>query len=201
MSSKAKNKTLTRLARRYLYFQLNKVGIKAINGVKLSSCSNRTLSDKYSDVIDPEFVYNKKGFIKLAHNTIPVRHKKKFVCGYVYLITDERCNVCKIGFSKNPESRLKEIQTSYPFKLKLECYVAGTIEDEGKLHRTFKSYRLMGEWFEYNHEIKKVFSDLLFRRDYINDSAIALKDGKNEGLAKPSSETKEEPHARESVKA
>lgn len=69
---------------------------------------------------------------------------------YIYVMTDEPRGVCKIGISKNPLNRLKDIQTGYPFKLSL--YFTKAVPDaegmEFNLHTLLDDYRLEGEWFD-----------------------------------------------------
>lgn len=72
---------------------------------------------------------------------------------YVYFMQGQRDNV-KIGVSKNPESRLKELQTghscklkileSFPFASRLEAY-----DVEKRLHHRYRRHRLNGEWFKF----------------------------------------------------
>lgn len=68
---------------------------------------------------------------------------------YIYIIgTDEQV---KIGFSKHPEKRLKQLQTGNMNKLKL--YYKEEIQDtkvrivEKLIHRDLISYKKVGEWF------------------------------------------------------
>ncbi len=51
----------------------------------------------------------------------------------------------KIGKSKNPEKRLKAIQTSAP-SATLIAY--GTGVEESRLHQQYKDQRIRGEWFK-----------------------------------------------------
>lgn len=68
---------------------------------------------------------------------------------YIYVIgTDEQV---KIGFSKQPEKRLKQLQTGNMNKLKL--YYKEEIQDskvrivEKLIHRDLRSHKKVGEWF------------------------------------------------------
>ena len=60
----------------------------------------------------------------------------------------------KIGFSNNPEKRFKNIETSIPFNLKMVFWMrdeeASRIESH--LRYKFSSYRIKGEWFNFNLE-------------------------------------------------
>jgi hypothetical protein len=60
----------------------------------------------------------------------------------------------KIGFSDNPESRLKELQTGSPVKLKLLGTMPGCFQTESELHKIFSHKRTNGEWFRYDGFLK-----------------------------------------------
>lgn len=75
---------------------------------------------------------------------------------YTYLMFDGL--YYKIGKSKNPEKRLKQIQTSNPLALLLEY---SDKVDEKNLHKLYSNYRIKNEWFNLNdkqvEEIKYFF--------------------------------------------
>ena len=70
---------------------------------------------------------------------------------YTYFIAENEDNDdfrVKIGFSKNPKKRIRELQTGNSRKLAL----MGWIECEGQslethIHKKYESYNLNGEWF------------------------------------------------------
>lgn len=71
---------------------------------------------------------------------------------YLYAICDGVA--IKLGFSKSPQRRLKDMQTGHPTKLEL-LWMLGVGESpakarkaERKLHRYCRKYRKRGEWFE-----------------------------------------------------
>jgi hypothetical protein len=68
--------------------------------------------------------------------------------GYIYCFASPEIGCCKIGFSKNPDSRMKHVQTSFPFKLSLLWVIPGSIQDERHLHEALDDLRLEGEWFD-----------------------------------------------------
>lgn len=65
---------------------------------------------------------------------------------HTYLVSLEGSHLVKIGASKNPESRLKFLQTGLPMDLYLLWSVPG--EYEYPLHQRFAKYRYRGEWFD-----------------------------------------------------
>lgn len=68
---------------------------------------------------------------------------------YIYVIEDLDSGRIKIGRSKDPSSRLKQIQTGNPNTLKLGMVKerAYSSKFESWLHREFSANRLNGEWF------------------------------------------------------
>jgi hypothetical protein len=69
--------------------------------------------------------------------------------GIVYVIGDGRSNVVKIGITKNLRSRLKGMQVSYPYELRVLCSFPGSVGLEAHLHRRFHGLRTQGEWFDF----------------------------------------------------
>lgn len=73
---------------------------------------------------------------------------------YVYVIGREDGPV-KVGYSVNPEDRIKELQSGAAFKLEIFHLAeaknrkhAYTIEHD--FHAVFSAKRLFGEWFDMN---------------------------------------------------
>jgi hypothetical protein len=69
---------------------------------------------------------------------------------YIYLIQSQEEGYYKIGISKNPQKRIKQLQTgnSSPLKL-IETYKTEYAEKiEGTLHRRYSHYHKTGEWFD-----------------------------------------------------
>ncbi len=67
---------------------------------------------------------------------------------FVYVIQATGTNRIKLGYSIQPEQRLKELQTGSPYKLKMLAQWPGTRYMESQLHRALAAYRQDGEWFE-----------------------------------------------------
>lgn len=72
--------------------------------------------------------------------------------GYVYAIGWARSKYIKIGFSKEPEARLKRLQNASPRRLKLErkLWKENSFKTERELHMQLRPFRSPtdGEWFE-----------------------------------------------------
>lgn len=68
----------------------------------------------------------------------------------LYIIQSDLTGMIKIGRSKDPQKRLKQLQTGNPNKLKLIASFEGEGWKEKILHERLDSFRLEGEWFDYN---------------------------------------------------
>jgi DNA-directed RNA polymerase subunit RPC12/RpoP len=79
----------------------------------------------------------------------PEKQAKVFRSGtYTYFIVDETPGRVKIGSSKTPQSRVKQLQTGNPEQLTLFAVIPADVEKE--LHSRFSAYRIRedGEWFK-----------------------------------------------------
>lgn len=75
--------------------------------------------------------------------------------GYVYLIGSLDSMFFKIGISKNPQSRLKALQTSNPTPLEIitACKCSRPSDEESKLHALYGKHRQQGEWFKFTGDV------------------------------------------------
>jgi hypothetical protein len=71
---------------------------------------------------------------------------------YVYLISDKNNYTYKIGISKNPKNRLKQLQTGSDKKLVIckQVLCENADQVEASLHHIYSIYNIQGEWFELN---------------------------------------------------
>lgn len=79
----------------------------------------------------------------------------------------------KIGYSKDPVKRIKQLQTGHPHKIGCEGWIeVGTEKDaqqvEHAYHTMFKKQRIRdnGEWFHYSDGIKELISKLMRDRNF-----------------------------------
>lgn len=88
---------------------------------------------------------------------------------YVYLMQIEGRDIYKIGHSKNPKVRIKNIQTGNPFKVMIVSSYKSkrAIKIETHLHYRFASYKiaeddveLQGEWFNLDFNLVKDFQKI-----------------------------------------
>ncbi len=76
--------------------------------------------------------------------------------GHVYFVQQSATLSIKIGFSKDPQKRISDLQVANAQKLKLIGLIDATRKQEQELHKQFARYRLEGEWFS-----PEVLSDIL----------------------------------------
>lgn len=81
--------------------------------------------------------------------------------GYVYFIVDEEGKRVKIGFSHEPEKRLRQLQTANAQRLTLLAAIPGTKEDERFLHQQFGSARGINEWFRMTSYLRQEIERLI----------------------------------------
>lgn len=67
--------------------------------------------------------------------------------GSVYFILDADNNRVKVGHSRDPWKRLRQLQTGSSAKLKLIGVIAAHPEVEKRLHSDLREHRVQGEWF------------------------------------------------------
>ena len=84
---------------------------------------------------------------------------------YIYFVQAGEKGPVKVGLSKNPMSRVKQLQTSNPHTLKLLGIIPGDRETEEMIHDKFEDHRLEGEWFEPTNELIDIVRSLLDDQD------------------------------------
>lgn len=77
--------------------------------------------------------------------------------GYVYLVEAQGMSRYKIGRSVNPIARFDLLKKQSPYPLKIiDCFwTPDCIADEKFLHEQMASYRVHGEWFEFDGLFKE----------------------------------------------
>jgi hypothetical protein len=74
--------------------------------------------------------------------------------GYVYFIQARNGGPIKIGWAKDPEQRLANMQVANAEPLVIRTAVKSKPQAEKKLHERFAAKRVRGEWFEPCPEIE-----------------------------------------------
>jgi len=89
-------------------------------------------------------------------------HAERDIMGYVYIIGSKRFGWYKIGRSSRSTVRVSEIGVLLPFKIELigmwQC--ADSISAEKSFHRANESFRINGEWFAFNGDELRDFTEV-----------------------------------------
>lgn len=80
---------------------------------------------------------------------------------YVYAVLCRELNTVKIGFSLNPERRLKSLQDSSPARLELLGYCEGSMATEKRAHLELSNARKTGEWFFLTPEVTALVEQIV----------------------------------------
>jgi hypothetical protein len=129
--------------------------------------------DTYSDEAIEE--YNDPVREMRAREAIQNRQEAKTVkppkAGYIYLICGEETSWYKIGQSKSPKIRLKQLGTQGPFHCRLihSFGVADMDGVESFLHEHFRSKRAQGEWFNLDAGDVEWFATFANEQQEAND--------------------------------
>lgn len=83
---------------------------------------------------------------------------------FVYFIREIDNSHFKIGYSKRPDKRVKQIQTGHPKKLGLFGLIEFDDEksaraQEKMLHVSYQKHKTNGEWFKWCNGADKIMQD------------------------------------------
>lgn len=123
---------------------------------------HKPLEDFYSSNNRKKTYYFKN--CKICHNEVRISKKiYKVEKGYVYIASESlKDSLTKIGFTKNPEQRLKFLKTSSGRLLDNFKYWDSDTDLEKRLHCLFEDKRKIGEWFCVDfEEINKIVKELV----------------------------------------
>jgi len=93
-----------------------------------------------------------------------IQFRKNIELGcYVYVIQAGEYGPVKIGFTANPFARLSELQTGNPFPLRVVAaeFIGdrrSASELESIIHNKLSEFRLKGEWFAFNEQVREFVS-------------------------------------------
>ena len=93
------------------------------------------------------------GFFKINDTAFFQRNSPKI--GFVYFIEAISVNRIKIGYSDNPDKRIKQLLTGSALALEMRAVMPGSQATEKELHQRFSHLRIENEWFEFNDEIRQ----------------------------------------------
>jgi hypothetical protein len=80
----------------------------------------------------------------------------------------------KIGYSKDPSKRLKQLQTGCPERLKIICKIPGDKKLERKLQKLFWRNLLDDEWFYFTTGLKLYIKRLTESSKFVEPNYIEL---------------------------
>lgn len=119
---------------------------------------------------------------------------------YVYYLGTTDGYEVKVGFSRNPWSRLSDLQAGSAKKYELFAVMKTTTRSEFEIHKFFKSSRLNGEWFARSDALNLLIEKTKSKEVSSHDEAIDFLKSLDDSLFEPttknyrseSSATKEE---------
>lgn len=83
----------------------------------------------------------------------------------IYFIISDDEKYLKIGISASPEKRLISMQVGCPLKLKILGTIPGHEKTEEKMQMKFKKYKVSGEWFSFDKEIRQEINLILDKKN------------------------------------
>lgn len=79
----------------------------------------------------------------------------------VYFLLWRDADLVKIGTSRTPDARVKNIQSKIKAPLELLGTVPGGFPEERHIHKYFHQYRENGEWFNYSHSLSEQIAEII----------------------------------------
>ncbi len=79
--------------------------------------------------------------------------KRLNVNDFVYFMQGENGGTIRIGYTINPTTTLKSLESGYPDKLKILLVIPGHSADAIRLQRKFDKHKLKGGWYKPDKEI------------------------------------------------
>ena len=78
--------------------------------------------------------------------------------GHIYFITSPELDVVKIGYSKNPWSRLSELRSSYGSAMSVVATIRIVVKPKISVATVLSAYKKEGDWFVKNECVKLLIS-------------------------------------------
>jgi Meiotically up-regulated gene 113 len=123
----------------YKLMESGELASELINGRRMIAL------DSYYDMVNAAIAAEPPREKEAEKRRSPVRMRFPGT-GLIYFIATSAGHI-KIGYSANPDRRLKSLQTASSVPLRLIGTLPGTLKDEEALHARFAKYRVRGEWF------------------------------------------------------
>lgn len=75
----------------------------------------------------------------------------------IYLIVIDELKACKIGFARDVERRIANLQAGCPLQYRMVATREGDVLLERAIHRSIAHHKLRNEWFSLNDEVLEAF--------------------------------------------
>jgi hypothetical protein len=93
--------------------------------------------------------------VSVVHTHLLILKPQKAESGRVYFLLNKKTGLVKIGWSINLPSRIKVLNNQGGETLELlGSFAAKSMKVETEVHRKFKGFRVIGEWFKYEEGIQ-----------------------------------------------
>lgn len=80
----------------------------------------------------------------------------------------------KIGYSGDPNKRLKEIQTGNPYRLCIRKTICATQKEERETHRVLREFKTNGEWFIFDDYAVGILDEILRSSTHLDLTKLSL---------------------------
>lgn len=89
----------------------------------------------------------------------------------IYMAMDDNTGTVKIGFSKNVDDRINQLQTGCSGNLRVLRVLDGDQSTERWLHKRFNLYRVRGEWFRFHDDMLSINPPDVFKKQTIKQES------------------------------
>lgn len=128
----------------------------------------RTAIDVHELLYDEEKHFRKKEAKKFLKEERKIREENlerfrtSLQGSFCYFFGNRKQGVVKIGVTKDMFRRLKEVQTGFPYNLKILGYIESRkpLKTESKMHQYYRRFNLRGEWFRLTDRIEEFLDEL-----------------------------------------
>lgn len=97
---------------------------------------------------------NYASFVRAVYGPLGNRGSGKGRTKTLYAFLAPTLGRVKLGVADNVEKRFGDIRHLCPVEMHVVATKVGTHKDEQALHRRFAAYRVRGEWFRYEGEVR-----------------------------------------------
>ena len=163
------------IIREYCILVLSLHDVYYIGKKIIKNCSTDEIRSMYFEVVgtDPfvEYLSNRHKIVE----QIDLDRQNGLNGDYVYFFVSTDFSFVKIGYSNNPNERIKSVQTGCPLELSLAGYINGTTQDEYNFHQKYKYLNTFGEWFLLKGSLRAfIIRNFFIHPDYMTQKMFHL---------------------------